>query len=63
MYLVAFLKLFSLRSMKSVVSSAKVSALASCFAYVIPVMCFVVVIFMSRISTMTMNRYGDMMSP
>ena len=63
MYLVAFLRLFSVRSMKSVVSSANVSARDSSVAYVMPVMFFVVVILMSRISTMMINKYGEMMSP
>ena len=63
MYFVALLRLDSFRSIKSVVSSAKVSALASCLAYVIPVMCFVVLILMSKISTIIMNRYGEIMSP
>ena len=59
----AFLSFCSFRSMKSVVSSAKVSALASCFAYLIPVMCSVKEIFMSKISTIIMKRYGDIISP
>ena len=49
MYFVAVLRLCSVRSMKSVVSSANVSALDSCFAYVIPVMCLVVVILMRNV--------------
>ena len=49
--------------MKSVVSSAKASALASVRAYTIPWMFFERVILINRISTMMMNSCGDMMSP
>ena len=63
MYFVAVLRFSSVLSMKSVVSSAKVSALDSFVPYVMPVMFLVVVIFISRISTIIMNRYGDIMSP
>ena len=63
MYLVAFLRLFSVRSMKSVVSSANVSARDSSVAYVMPVMFFVVVILISKISTMIIKMYGESISP
>ena len=63
MYFVAFLKFASFLSIKSVVSSANVSARDSFVAYVIPVMFLVVVILISRISTMIMKRYGDITSP
>ena len=63
MYFVAFLRFDSLLSMKSVVSSANVSALDSFFAYVMPVMFLVEVILMSKISTINMKRYGEITSP
>ena len=49
--------------MNSVVSSAKVSALDSFDAYFMPVMFFVCVILIRRISTIKMNRYGEITSP
>ena len=63
MYFVAFLRFCSFLSMKSVVSSANVSARDSLDAYVIPEMFLVEVILMRRISTININRYGDITSP
>ena len=58
MYLVAYLRLFGHLFMKSVVSSANASALASLSAYVTPVIFFVSVIFIRRTSTISKKNIG-----
>ena len=63
MYLVAYLRFFGHLFMKSVVSSAKASALESLSAYVTPVIFFVFVIFIKSTSTMSKKIYGLIISP
>ena len=61
--LVKFLRFFSLRSTIAERSSAKISALASPFAQVIPVKCLVYLILRAKISTLSRKMQGEMTSP
>merc|ERR1711984_23821 len=58
-----FLRFFSVLSRKRVQSSAKPDALSSVDAYLTPVRCLVLDIFINRISTIRRNIYGETTSP